>query len=250
MPAPVVANMLGTMRDHLGALQAIVRALGDNDPQQAATIAEQRLGMSAMQGPRHHEQLRFMPEGMRQIGARMHKLAGAFAIAARNSEIDGDRQAPLKALNAVTAQCAACHATYRLTEMTSGDRSTSKGGPKGASVDSRTSLHMTPGERAAFLADMRVMLGSVRGILHGVAEQDRGAIVRAAKRSGNRMSRNVPASIRAKLPKAFQKIGAPTHLAFEEIAIRAETDPLDEITALTARTMNHCMACHASFRTH
>ncbi len=38
------------------------------------------------------------------------------------------------------------------------------------------------------------------------------------------------------------------HLAFEEIVIRAETDPLEDITAMTAEAMNQCMACHAKFR--
>ncbi len=114
--------------------------------------------------------------------------------------------------------------------------------------DPRVRLGFTEAEQAVFLADMRDMLGSVQGIMQGIAEEDRELIAEAAKRSGNRMSRNTPASIRGKLPEAFKEIGGPTHLLFEEIAIRAETDPMSGLTALTARTLQQCMACHARFR--
>ena len=118
----------------------------------------------------------------------------------------------------------------------------------GEPADSRVDLGFTPEEKATFLADMRVMLGSVQQIMRGISEGDREAIVEAAKRSGNRMARETPASIREKTPPEFKAIGGPMHLAFEEIVIRAETDPLEDITALTAEAMNQCMACHAQFR--
>jgi len=114
--------------------------------------------------------------------------------------------------------------------------------------DPRVNLGFTAEEKAVFLGDMRRMLGSVQQILRGISEQDREAIAAAAKASGNRMARNTPASVRAKTPPAFKAIGGPMHLAFEEIAIRAETDPLEDLTALTAEAMNQCMACHAQFR--
>jgi len=115
-------------------------------------------------------------------------------------------------------------------------------------TDSRVDLGFTPEEKATFLADMRVMLGSIQGILRGISEEDRDAIVEAARISGNRMARNTPQSIRDKTPPEFKAIGGPMHLAFEEIVIRAETDPLEDITAMTADAMNQCMACHAKFR--
>lgn len=120
--------------------------------------------------------------------------------------------------------------------------------PPSAQIDSRISLHMTPEERVEFLASMRVMLGSVQGILRGIATDDRALIERSAKQSGNQMARATPVSIRKKLPPEFGELGAPTHLAFEEIAIRAETDPRDELTRLMASTMDQCMTCHARFK--
>ena len=120
--------------------------------------------------------------------------------------------------------------------------------PTAPETDSRVDLGFTPEEKAVFLADMRMMLGSVQGIMRGISEDDREAIAQAARVSGNRMARNTPASIRDKTPPEFKAIGGPMHLAFEEIAIRAETDPLEDITAMTAEAMNQCMACHAQFR--
>lgn len=115
-------------------------------------------------------------------------------------------------------------------------------------ADSRVNLGFTPEEKAAFLADMRVMLGSIQGILRGISEEDREAIAEAARVSGNRMARSTPAPIREKTPPEFKAIGGPMHLAFEEIVIRSETDPLEDITTMTAKAMNQCMTCHAQFR--
>jgi hypothetical protein len=118
----------------------------------------------------------------------------------------------------------------------------------GPPPDGRTELRLSPAERAEFLAGMRTMLGSVQGIVQGIAASDREAIARHARTSGNRMARATPASVRARLPKGFQDLGGPTHLMFEELAVRAETDDMDQIARHLADTMQLCMACHAAFR--
>ena len=117
-------------------------------------------------------------------------------------------------------------------------------------ADSRVDLKLTPEERAVFLADMRNMLASVQGIMQGIGESDREWIAAAARESGNRMARATPASIRAKTTQAFRDIGGPTHMMFEELAVRAETDDMDSLARDTANLMNQCMACHAAFRVH
>jgi cytochrome c556 len=117
-----------------------------------------------------------------------------------------------------------------------------------APADARFNLRLTPAEQSQFLAEMRVMLGSVQGIVQGIAESDREAIANFARISGNRMARATPASVRAKLPPAFQELGGPTHLMFEELGLRAETDDMDQLAALLGRTLHQCMACHAAFR--
>jgi hypothetical protein len=117
-----------------------------------------------------------------------------------------------------------------------------------APVDERVRLGMTSAERAEFLAEMRQMLASIQGIVAGIGEEDRERIIEAARYSGNRMARATPASLRQRLPAEFQSIGGPTHMLFEEIVVRAETDDMASIAELTGRTMQNCLACHARFR--
>lgn len=114
--------------------------------------------------------------------------------------------------------------------------------------DRRHRLGMTPEERVEFLAEMRQMLTSIQGIIAGIGSEDRERIAEAARYSGNRMARATPASLRQRLPQAFQEIGGPTHMLFEEIAIRADTDDMADLATLTGETMQQCLACHAMFR--
>jgi cytochrome c556 len=116
------------------------------------------------------------------------------------------------------------------------------------SVDDRIDLGLTVGERAALLAEMRTMLASIQGILQGIGEGDRERIAESARQSGNRMARATPENLRAKLPQAFRELGGPTHMMFEELAVRAETDDMDTLAGATAVIMNQCLSCHATFR--
>lgn len=116
-----------------------------------------------------------------------------------------------------------------------------------AEPESRIRLRLTPDEQTAFLSEMRVMLGSVQGIVQGIADSDRETIARFASQSGKRMARATPPSVVARLPAAFAAIGEPTHLMFDELAVRAETDDMDMLTGQLAYTLKQCMACHAAF---
>ena len=114
--------------------------------------------------------------------------------------------------------------------------------------DARIDLKFTAQERSVFLSDMRDMLASIQGVIQGIGAADRAQIADAARRSGNRMARATPASIRARIPQSFRDIGGPTHLMFEELAIRSETDEMDSLARYTGELMNQCAACHATFR--
>lgn len=114
--------------------------------------------------------------------------------------------------------------------------------------DLRHHLAMTPAERGEFLAEMRQMLTSIQDIITGIGTEDRERIAAAARYSGNRMARATPDSLRQRLPREFQEIGGPTHMLFEEIAIRAETDDMADLAVLTGQTLQQCLACHAMFR--
>ena len=113
-PEPMRLHTITSMRDHLLALQEIDVALSQNAFDKAASIAEQRLGMSSLElhGAAHIAP--FMPQGMQDIGTQMHHAASRFAIEAQNASVGNDVRPALAALGTVMQQCVACHAAYRL----------------------------------------------------------------------------------------------------------------------------------------
>ena len=114
MPDDLVRPMLANMRDHLAALQEIQSAIAQDKLDEAASIAEARLGMSSLTLHGAHDVAPFMPAGMQDAGTGMHRAASRFAIAVKDAAVTGDSKPALAALAAVTAQCVACHAGYRI----------------------------------------------------------------------------------------------------------------------------------------
>jgi hypothetical protein len=113
-PPALVEHTLANMRDHLAALQEISEALAGGRNDQAAKIAEDRLGMSSLQRHGAHDVAKFMPHGMRDAGTAMHRAASRFAIEAQNAGATGDLKPALGALGQVMSACVGCHAGYRL----------------------------------------------------------------------------------------------------------------------------------------
>ena len=113
-PEPMRLHTITSMRDHLLALQEIDLALSQNAFDKAATIAEQRLGMSSLElhGAAHIAP--FMPQGMQDIGTQMHHAASRFAVEAQDASVSNDVRPALAALGTIMQQCVACHAAYRL----------------------------------------------------------------------------------------------------------------------------------------
>ena len=113
-PEPMRMHTIANMRDHLLSLQEIDIALSRDDFDKAASIAENRLGMSSLElhGAAHIAP--YMPQGMQDIGTQMHRAASQFAVAAQNASVSNDLRPALAALGTVMQQCVACHAAYRL----------------------------------------------------------------------------------------------------------------------------------------
>jgi Flp pilus assembly protein TadD len=65
-------------------------------------------------------------------------------------------------------------------------------------TDARRQVSLTSAERDAVLAEMRTMLGSVNGVLHGLVANDHQAIEKAARASGMAMA--VDPTLKQKLP--------------------------------------------------
>ena len=113
-PPQLREHTLSNMRDHLLALQQIQASLAQHQFDQAAEIAEQRLGMSSMALHGAHEVGKWMPQGMREAGVGMHRHASRFSLAARDAALGADIAPALQALSEVTGQCVACHSGWRL----------------------------------------------------------------------------------------------------------------------------------------
>jgi hypothetical protein len=114
LPELMREHMLSNMRDHLLALEEITRFLANQNYDEAAEVAENRLGMSSLElhGASHLGQ--FMPQEMGAIGTKMHRAASRFALAAKDAELDGGLNKAFSALAEVMQQCVACHAGYKV----------------------------------------------------------------------------------------------------------------------------------------
>ena len=110
LPEMMQQHMMANMRDHLTAINEILVHMGADELDEAAEIAEQRLGMSAMESHGASHMARFMPEGMRQAGTGMHRAASRFALKAE----EGDPLPAYKMLAEITSACVTCHSGYRI----------------------------------------------------------------------------------------------------------------------------------------
>ncbi|MDQ1363002.1 MAG: hypothetical protein QG652_862 [Pseudomonadota bacterium] len=114
LPPMMRLHMMSNMRDHLLAFAEIQQALANNAFDQAADIAETRLGMTSLKAHGAEHMAGFMPKAMQDTGNNMHHAASQFAVIAQNSAVTGDMKAPLAALAAITQQCVACHTAFRV----------------------------------------------------------------------------------------------------------------------------------------
>jgi cytochrome c556 len=115
------------------------------------------------------------------------------------------------------------------------------------STDTRQRITLPRAQRDKILAEMRQMLGSIRGVLHGLAANDMPTIERAARVSG--MERATDPELKKKVPEGFLKFGIQTHQGFDSLADKAKTgatreDIIKEMAALT----NNCVGCHGAYR--
>jgi len=114
MPAPMQEHMLANMRDHLAALGEIQAALAAGKYDQAAEIAENRIGMSSLQSHGAAHMAPYMPKPMQDMGTTMHRAASRFARVTQEADVTNSLPLALGALADLSKTCLACHAGYRL----------------------------------------------------------------------------------------------------------------------------------------
>ena len=153
--APDVMNrFLAEMREDLVHLDDLLGAIAAGDMEQAARIAERRMGLGhqrlmrmqeqgasdeeinrmvakirkmavsegvdlpkALHGKKHGGIGMLMPEELRAMGQEMHKAAyhlADVARAAKNPPDAGDYRKLFAAVNDITTQCRGCHETFRV----------------------------------------------------------------------------------------------------------------------------------------
>ena len=113
LPEPMRVHALANMRDHLQTLQTVNDALARGAFDEAANVAERRLGMTSLGAHGAADLAPHLPQGMQDIGTQMHRAASRFAITAQNAGVGGDVQPALRALGEIMQQCVGCHAAYR-----------------------------------------------------------------------------------------------------------------------------------------
>lgn len=110
LPEIMQQHMMSNMRDHLAAINEILVNMANDGLDEAAEIAEQRLGMSSLESHGASHMARFMPQGMREVGTSMHRAASRFALKAQ----EGELLAAYEMLSEITSACVTCHSAYRI----------------------------------------------------------------------------------------------------------------------------------------
>lgn len=108
-PPKLQLKQLSNMRDHMAALNGILESLAFDELDEAADIAEKRLGLKARHSHDTGNLAKYMPKGMKQAGYNMHSAATHFAEVAKK----GNLESAYEALIPVTQSCVECHAAYR-----------------------------------------------------------------------------------------------------------------------------------------
>ncbi len=117
LPPPMQEHMLGNMRDHLATLNEIIGDVANGKYDEAAKVAEQRLGMSSLSLHGAAHLAPYFPKTMQDIGASMHHAASRLVIVLQDASTAPTAEAMRninRALYEVTTNCEACHAGYRI----------------------------------------------------------------------------------------------------------------------------------------
>ena len=110
-------HMLGNMRDHLASLNEIIGDVSAGKFDQAAKIAEQRLGMSSLTAHDAAHMAPFFPKPMQDMGTSMHHAGSRLVIVLQNASVTPGAQSMqeiTQSLHELTSACTSCHAAYRI----------------------------------------------------------------------------------------------------------------------------------------
>src|SRR5438067_1986296 len=114
-------------------------------------------------------------------------------------------------------------------------------------ADTRERVRVTPAERDAILLEMRTMLQSLSGIMHGLIASDLDMARKAAGASG--MAAALDPGLEKNLPAGYRHLNERTHKRFDALAEAIKTGGardglLKRLAAVTAS----CVSCHDTYR--
>lgn len=113
----------------------------------------------------------------------------------------------------------------------------------------RVAIELSPAGREQVLAEMRMMLRAVNGVVTHAAVGDRDGMRDAALSGGTRIAVDMDTALMRRLPEEFVQLGMSTHRAFDEVAAAVEAGAdRDSALALLGGITDRCVACHASYR--
>jgi cytochrome c556 len=117
--------------------------------------------------------------------------------------------------------------------------------------DGRTEILLSAAERDQILAEMRLLLKAVDGVVRGLGEpkRDMKQMEETARAVGMHMAADTELSIMAKLPLPFKQMGMSIHKDMDALADAVVRDEpaqqiLQRLSSMTAR----CTACHDMYR--
>ncbi len=117
LPQMMQEHMLANMRDHLVTLDTIIANVAQSKFEDAAKVAEQRLGMSSLTAHDAAHMAPFMPKPMQDMGTAMHHAASRLVIVLQDASVTPTLQSMQQvdsAIHEVTSACTSCHSAYRI----------------------------------------------------------------------------------------------------------------------------------------
>lgn len=115
--------------------------------------------------------------------------------------------------------------------------------------DARQRLVLPRAERERVLAEMRMMLESVSGMLQALGDNNLAAAERAARGSGTMHAIEADPKVRKLLPKQFLELGDQLHKRLDDLVDRLEAGATrDEAIKALGTLTGTSVACHATYR--
>lgn len=126
-------------------------------------------------------------------------------------------------------------------------------GTTSPSGDARTAVHLTPGERAFILTEMRQLLRAVHGVVAGVSDPDQAQghfqAAAAARSAGMVMAADDNPALILKLPLPMKQLGMSVHRDFDKLADTiAHGATSQNILQDLSKITNRCLACHEMYQ--